>query len=149
MRKVLNGEETRFESNILSQLISIEKEDKTTLTFSYDPFGRLLVEKHLDTRGKNKKTLSTSRYFYLGYQEIGTLTETGNIETLKIPGLHGDDLAVTSIAFEIKGEIFVPLHDIAGNVVSLIDPQSRELIESYRYTAFGEETVYNITLMVK
>ncbi|WP_042282548.1 RHS repeat-associated core domain-containing protein [Candidatus Protochlamydia sp. R18] len=143
LRKVLNGEETRFESNILSQLISIEKEDKTTLSFSYDPFGRLLVEKHLDTRGKNKKTLSTSRYFYLGYQEIGTLTETGNIETLKIPGLHGDDLAVTSIAFEIKGEIFVPIHDIAGNVVSLIDPQSRELIENYRYTAFGEETVYN------
>ena len=52
LRKVLDGEETRFESNILSQLISIEKTDKTTLTFSYDPFGRLLVEKHLDVERK-------------------------------------------------------------------------------------------------
>lgn len=141
LKKVLDGEETRFESNILSQLISIERTDKTSLTFSYDPFGRLLVEKHLDT--KKKKTLSTSRYFYLGYQEIGTLTEAGNIETLKVPGLHGDELAITSIAFEIKGETFVPLHDIAGNVVSLIDPQSRQLVESYQYTAFGEETICN------
>lgn len=143
LRRVLEGEETQFESNILSQLISIEKADKTTLTFSYDPFGRLLVEKHLDVKGKNKKTLSTSRYFYLGYQEIGTLTETGNIETLKIPGLHGNELAMTSIAFEIKGETYVPLHDISGNVVSLIDPYTSELVESYQYTAFGKETVYN------
>ncbi|MBA2653427.1 MAG: RHS repeat-associated core domain-containing protein, partial [Tatlockia sp.] len=143
LKKVLDGEETRFESNMLSQLISIEKTDKTTLTFSYDPVGRLLVEKHLDTREKNKKTLSTSRYLYLGYQEIGTLTEAGNIETLKIPGLQGDELAITSIAFEIEGNVFVPLHDIAGNVVSLIDPHNRQTIESYQYSAFGEETIFN------
>lgn len=142
LNKVFNGEETRFESNILSQLISIKTVDKSTLEFSYDPFGRLLVEKQLDVQGKKKEVLSTSRYFYLGYQEIGTLTETGNIETLKIPGLHGDQLSVTSIAFEIKGETYVPLHDIAGNVVSLIDPQTCQPIESYQYTSFGEETVY-------
>ena len=62
---------------------------KRLSTFSYDPFGRLLVEKHLDVKGKNKKKLATSRYFYLGYQEIGTLSQTGTIESLKIPGLHG------------------------------------------------------------
>jgi YD repeat-containing protein len=48
LRKVLDGEETRFKSNILSQLTTIEKADQTALIFSYDPFGRLLVEKHLD-----------------------------------------------------------------------------------------------------
>ena len=127
LRKVIDGEETRFENNNLSQLMSIEKADKTTIAFSYDPFGRLLVEKHLDTKGKNSKTHSTSRYFYLGYQEIGTLTATGAIETLKIPGLQGDELAATSIAFEIKGRIYAPFHDIAGNVVSLIDPQKRPI----------------------
>ena len=58
--------------------------------------------------------------------------------------MHGNELAVTSIAFEIKGETYVPFHDIAGNVVSLIDPQSRQLVESYQYTAFGKETIYNL-----
>ena len=143
LRKVLDGEETRFESNILSQLTSIEKADQTALTFSYDPFGRLLVEKHLDVKGKNKKTLTTIRYLYLGYQEIGTLSQTGTIESLKIPGLHGDELSPTSIAFEIKGETYVPLHDIAGNVVRLIDPQNRQVIESYEYTAFGQVSIFN------
>jgi len=143
LRKVLDGDEIRFESNILSQVISIEKADQTALTFSYDPFGRLLVEKHVDMKSKNKKALTTLRYFYLDNQEIGTLSRAGNIETLKIPGLQGDELAVTSVAFEIKGDTYVPLHDIGGNVVSLIHPQSREIIESYQYTAFGEGTIYN------
>ena len=140
---MLDGEETRFESNILSQLTSIEKADQTALTFSYDPFGRLLVEKHLDVKGKNKKTLSTTRYLYLGYQEIGTLSSTGTIESLKIPGIHGDELSLKSIAFEIKGETYVPIHDIAGNVVRLIDPQNRQVIESYEYTAFGQVSIFN------
>lgn len=143
LRKVLDGEETRFESNLLSQLISIEKTDETVLAFSYDPFGRLLVEKQLNIREKNTKTLSTRRYLYLGYQEIGTLSSTGAIESLKIPGLHGDQLSLTSIAFEIQGEVYAPLHDIAGNVVRLIDPYNRQVIESYEYTAFGQVLIFN------
>lgn len=143
LRRVLDGEETRFESNLLAQLTAIEKVDKTALHFSYDPFGRLLVEKHLDLKGKRKKTLSTWRYFYIGYQEIGSLTQMGAIETLKVPGLKGEALSMTSVAFEIQGEAYVPLHDIAGNVVRLVDPQSREVVESYEYTAFGEERIYS------
>src|SRR5690606_35222169 len=119
---ILKDEQTRFESNTLSQLTSIEKTGKATINYSYDPFGRLLVEKHFDSKEKKIKKLSTSRYFYIGHQEIGTLTESGTIETLKIPGLHGEELALTSIAFEIKGETYVPIHDIKGNVVCLVDP---------------------------
>lgn len=142
LRKVLDGEETCFESNILSQLTTIEKTDQTAITFSYDPFGRLLVEKHL-IKGNNKKTLSTTRYFYVDYQEIGSLSSTGAIESLKIPGLNGDELSLKSVAFEIKGETCVPLHDIAGNVVRLIDPQNYQVIESYEYTAFGQVSIFN------
>ncbi len=143
LKKVLDGEETSFENNVLSQLTAIKKADQTAITFSYDPYGRVLVEKHLNTKGKNKKTLSTTRYLYLGYQEIGTISQKGVIETLKIPGLQGDELAPTCIAIEIKGEVYVPLHDVAGNVIKLIDPQSREIVESYEYTAFGEESIFN------
>ena len=139
LKKALDNEETHLESNILSQLISIEKTDQTLLTYSYDPFGRLLVEKHFDIKGKKKKTLSTSRYFYLGYQEIGTLAQEGVIETLKIPGLRGNEISPSSIAFEIKKEVYAPIHDIAGNVIYLIDPQSRGVLESYQYSAFGNE----------
>ena len=137
----MKGEETKLESNLLSQLVSIEKSDQTRLTFSYDPLGRLLVEKSQDL--KDKKSLSTLRYFYLGFQEIGTLSSKGTVDSLKVPGLEGDRIASTSIAFEIKGETYAPLHDIAGNVTKLIDPLSRDIIESYQYTAFGEEAIYD------
>ncbi len=141
LKKVLDGEETRFESNVLSQLTFIEKADQTTLNYSYDAFGRLSFEKHFDS--KNKKTLDTKRYLYLGYQEIGTLNSRGAIESLKIPGLHGDELSSKSVAFEINGETLVPLHDLAGNVVRLIDPQNREILETYEYTAFGQVSIFN------
>lgn len=143
LKKILDGEETRYESNILSQLVTIEKSHQPAVTFSYDALGRLLVEKQIDLKEKNKKTLSTTRYFYLGFQEIGTLTPKGMIETLKVPGLNGDALSCRSVVFEIKNQQYVPLHDDAGNVFKLINPQNREIIESYEYTAFGEETIYN------
>lgn len=133
LRKILDGEETHFENNSLSQLISLEKDGQKT-TFSYDPFGRLLVEKN-----KNKKT----RYLYLGSQEIGTLSPTGTIETLKVLGLNGDELAPKSIAFEINNTTYAPLHDLSGNVTHLIDPLNRQIVESYKYTAFGEEQEHN------
>jgi RHS repeat-associated protein len=143
LKKVLDGEETQFVNNALSQLISIEKADNTTLNFSYDPFGRILIEKHLDSKGNNRKTLSTTRYFYIGLLEIGTLTASGKIQALKIPGLQENELSMSGIAFEINGETYVPIHDIAGNVINLVEPQSGQLVESYQYGAFGEETIYN------
>lgn len=141
--KAIDEKETRFENNLLSQLITLEKPDKTAVTFSYDPFGRLLVQKHLNIKNKTKKTLSTSRYFYLGHQEIGSLTKNGEIETLKVPGLNGDRLAPASIAFELKGKTYLPVHDHFGHVISLIDPQNHKTVESYQYTAFGQEKIYN------
>lgn len=136
LAKRVEGEESRFEHNPLSQLVSMEKPDGTTLTFFYDPFGRLLIEDHLDRDGRR---LSRSRYLYLGHQEIGTLAEDGSIQTLKVPSLSG----LTSIAFEIDGKVYGPIHDVTGNVVALVDPATEEIVERYSYTAFGEETIYN------
>ena len=53
------------------------------------------------------------------------------------------ELSPKSVAFEIKGETYIPLHDIAGNVVRLIDPQNRQILESYEYTAFGQVSIFN------
>lgn len=140
LTKKVDGEESRFEHNPLSQLVSIQKPDETKLTFVYDPFGRLLIEDHFDRDGRR---LSRSRYLYLGHQEIGTLGEGGSIERVKIPGLSGEELALTSIAFEIKGRVYGPIHDVMGSVVALVDPATQEIVERYEYTAFGEETIYN------
>lgn len=136
-RKVLDGEETVLTHNILSQLISIQKSDRTALYFSYDPFGRRLVKKECDISGKYKKTLSLSRSFYFGNLQLGELDQQSQITKLRVPGFTGP-----SIAIELSGKAYAPLHDHAGNVIALLDPDTREIIESYTYSAFGRETIY-------
>jgi RHS repeat-associated protein len=140
LRKLFDGETTQYEHDILSQLISLKHSDQMECQFSYDPFGRLLYTQEIDN---NQNILSTTRYFYIGYQEIGSLSANNDIESLKIPGMQGGHIAQTSIAFELNGKPYVPLHDIRGNVVQLIDPHERTSVERYEYEAFGNETIYN------
>ena len=145
LRKVLDGEESHFQSNIMNQLLSVQKKKEDPATcFSYDPFGRMLVQKQIALKGRTKTTLSTTRYLYVGYQEIGSFTDPKHLETLKIPGLQGDTLAPTSVAFELKDQLYAPIHDVVGNVTHLLDPESKQEVESYAYTTFGEETIYNV-----
>ena len=143
LRKTLDGEETQCESNILSQLTAIEKPDHTYLTFSYDPFGRRVIKKIYDSKEKNKKTLSTTRSFYLGLHELGIFNEKGAIKKLRVPGISGNQISLKSIAIEIEDQTYAVLHDISGNVIALLDPASREIVESYTYSTFGTEKIYN------
>lgn len=145
LRKVLNGEETHFTSNALSQLLTVEKSDVST-TFSYDALGRPLIQRQVNP--STQETLSTTRYIYVDYQEIGTLSSVQKgplkkMQTLKVPGVQGSSLLPTSISFELNGHTYVPLHDTSGNVTHLVDPKSKQIVERYEHTAFGEETLYN------
>lgn len=139
-RKIQDGEETLFTHNILSQLVSIKKSDQTALYFSYDPFGRRLTKKQCDISGKYKKTLSFSRSFYLDNHELGELDKQGLIVKLRVPGLSSSS---QSVAIELSGTAYLPLHDHAGNVIALLDPDSREVVERYNYSAFGKEEIYS------
>lgn len=142
LRKVLDGEETHFTYNQLSQLTSLTQ-GQTAWTFAHDAYGRILVEKHLNIKNKYKKTLSTQRYFYIGYQEIGTLSAQGEIETLKIPGIEGSEISLQSIALELHGKTYVPLHDIAHNITHVLDSHNCQVVERYEYTAFGETAIFD------
>lgn len=143
LRKTLDVEETKFESNILSELIAIEQSDKTFLTFSYDPFGRRLVKKTHNSNEKNKKTLSITRSFYLGHHELGILDKKNNIKKLRISGISGETLSLKSIAIEINDQVYAVLHDISGNVCAILDPITKKIVESYTYSAFGNEKIFD------
>ena len=43
-----------------------------------------------------------------------------------------------AVLYEIKGKTYVPLHDIQGSVITLIDLATKKTIECCRYTAYGE-----------
>lgn len=135
-KKVDGATETFYVTNNLSQLISIQQPTVDLIKFDYDPFGRLIRKRR---EGKLKsKSETLARYFYFGNEEIGSLSTTNEIESLKIPGITGNGLSRLSIGFELNKQLYVPLHDIEGNVQSLIDPHRSETIEKYRYSVFGE-----------
>jgi RHS repeat-associated protein len=45
----------------------------------------------------------------------------------------------SSVALEINGSVYAPIHDISGNITTLI--YNKSLYEHYRYSAFGERKV--------
>ena len=44
---------------------------------------------------------------------------------------------------ELHGKIYAPLHDRQGHLVCLLDAKTGQPAETYRYSAFGEETILN------
>ena len=82
----------------------------------------------MESKGKKAKIC---RYFYLGQTELGCIDEKGNIVELKIPGNPNDPESSSCITIEIKKETYTPLYDIQGSIVCLIDPERRQMVESY------------------
>lgn len=134
-KKIQDGEETQFENNILGQLVNIQRSAGTSLQFSYDPFGRRLIQKN--AQGQVRRT------FYYNHQVLGFLNNKRTIDKLHVPGISGNTISLKSVAIEIQNQPYAPLHDISGNICALLDPEEGEIIESYSYTAFGIEKIYN------
>jgi RHS repeat-associated protein len=127
-----------YQTNRLNQIVSITDPDQNIAKFTYDPSGKRLT-KRIESKSKKAKIF---RFFYLGDTEIGSVDEKGVIVELKIPG-NPNNPEAPSIAIEIRKEIYVPLYDLQGNITCLLDPQRRKVVETYRYSVYGEEEIIN------
>jgi RHS repeat-associated protein len=127
-KEIINDEKTiLLKYDALDRLIEVQIGDDTTY-YKYDGFHRRLSKTQ---SGK------TTYFLYQGDNEIGILVN-GEIKELRILGLgKGAEIGAT-VAMEFNGSTYVPVHDPSGSVVSLLD-LSGDVLESYRYTAFGEE----------
>lgn len=135
--KTAHGKTWTYQSNPLNHIVSIQDADQSSVTFTYDLTGRRL-SKRMDFQGK-KRTL---RFFYIDDMEIGSLNEKGGIVELKIPSDPNHPEA-PAIAIEIKNNWYFPIYDLQGNVACLVDSSKRRVVESYRYSVYGEEEIIN------
>ena len=129
-----NGNLTKKESPNQTTLYTYDALNRLTkvndhTTYTYDSYHRRLTKNH---KGILEK------FLYHNQQEIGTITNE-KISQLRILGNEG-----VAIALELEQTIYVPLHDAANNVVTLLDLSSNP-IETYRYTAFGEQEIFGNT----
>ena len=113
-----------------NQLSSYKKNENDYVGYKYDVFHRCQQRQE-----KNK----TKRFFYIGATEIGALDKEGKIIELKVPESVGNERAFGAVAIELNGKQYLPISDLFGNIVSLIDPYTNQVVESYEYTAFGQK----------
>lgn len=122
----------------LDRLIAID-EDNTRIEFTYDPFHRRLSKTIL----VNGRQTSCIRYMWDGDNEIGTVDEQGRIQELRVLGEGLGAEIGSAVLYELNGKSYMPIHDHRGCVVVLVTPGTKQPIESYRYTAYGEELTDN------
>jgi hypothetical protein len=69
------------------------------------------------------------RYLWDGENEIGVVDESGVIQELRILGEGLGAEIGAAVLYEIKGKTYVPLHDVKGSIVTLIDLESKKPVE--------------------
>lgn len=130
-KKKFSKDTWEFSYNALGWMTRVKKNNEEK-QFLYDGLGRRIIQQQT----KDGRTVFEF-FLYFNEEEIGLLTSQGKIKQLKVPGLEN------SIAIELEKEVYAPLYDAQNNIICLVDPQSREVVESYEYSVFGEERVYN------
>ncbi len=126
----------------LDRLIEVNSGDQKT-SYRYDAFHRRMSKTHYRRLGDAWKQEHHERYFYQGDKELGAVDDEGNITQLRVMGIGYKGDIGAAVLMEIEGESYVPLHDYRGNVSVLLNAQSGVAVETYRYTAYGEETVFD------
>lgn len=143
VKKSQNNQALSYEYDALNRLLAL-KTDHVEILFTYDSRHRRLSKtvKKLGWYGSLEKVF-TEYYIYDAEKEIGALDESYSIKNLKILGLgKGGDIGA-SVAIQLKDALYIPMHDVFGNIVSLIDAKGGYVAESYRYSAFGESDIYS------
>ncbi len=137
--KCVNDQETHYVYDALNRLTSVQT-SSWKVSYFYDSFGRRLSCTH--HIGQNDwEPLKRICYLYQGQKEIGA-NRNGHLEQLRVLGTGKGAELGAAVAVEILGHVYAPIHDHRGNVCCLVESQSGQLAEAYRYTAYGEHTLF-------
>ena len=129
--KFLDGKTLSYDA--LDRLIAVD-EGLSRVVYTYDALDRRLVKKVY----KDQDLIEEIYYLFDGLMEIGSFDAAGRLKELRVLGKTPKAEIGSAVAFELKGEIYIPSHDLFGNVAVLYSP-SKNTLEHYNYTAFGEE----------
>src|SRR3989339_505335 len=124
----------------LDRLISVEDSSQKIL-YAYDSLHRRLSKKTYkkDEISGSLSLIGDLSYLYDDQNEIGTFDNfLDQIIELRVLGSTPHAEIGSAIALELYGKIYMPIHDLQGNIAALIFIQDGSL-EQFSYSAFGEE----------
>lgn len=134
-----SGDETTYDYDALNRLVSTTAGSVRT-TYGYDPFHRRITKTHWDKGDGVWRALKCERILFQGDNDIGTFNTLGKARSLRILGIAQGGAAEigAAVAVELSGKVYIPVHDLQGNVSCLIDKESGGAAATYRYSAYGE-----------
>lgn len=143
--QIVEGCFTTLAYDALNRLIHVQQDSGVRVAYVYDGFNRRIQKQQFSwDRAANEWVLEqTESYLYENMCEIGALNADGEIVQLRLLGNGLGAEIGAAVAIELRGEAYTPLHDSRGNVAALISHKSQAVVECYRYTAFGESSVYD------
>ncbi len=146
LTKKFHAQETHlYHYDALNRLIEYSKDQNHRIIYQYDAFNRRLAENLYSWQKDDNSWVLQDSYSYLydGLSEIGKINAQGQMVELRVLGEENRAEAGAAVAIEIKDQLFVPIHDIFGSVRCLINTGDQSVSEFYRYSSFGEMTIYD------
>jgi RHS repeat-associated protein len=136
-----------YSYDALGRLIAFEELAKHKITYEYDGFNRRIaaITYQWDTASNGWQSQGKKRFLYHGESEIGAVDDSGNFIELRVIGKgRGPGIGAT-VAIELAGKVYAPHHDYVGSIAAVVDTATEQVVESYLYTAFGEEEIYDVS----
>jgi RHS repeat-associated protein len=148
--KVSEGESFSFQYDALNRLTSVIIDEDLKIQYNYDPQSRR-TEKIIQeyTPSEQWEILEIKKFIYVDNNEIGEVNTHGEITTHRILGLSSGSEIGATVALEIDDTLYATINDYRGNITCLVNANTSEVTEFYRYTAFGEETIFSHDLSIK
>lgn len=128
----------KYTYDALNRLIEVEHHDHRVI-YRYDAQHRRLKQETFRYIGTEWKKQTTKRFLFQGNNEVGSYDENGTLLERRVLGSSRGAENGAAIVIELSGKVYAPLHDHNGNVISIVDADSGQEEECYRYSAFGEE----------
>lgn len=131
-----------YDYDALDRLIEVRLPTGISHRYTYDAFHRRLSKETLCWQSEGWISKKKQYFIYAGDNEIGSTEDNWQIKELRILGLGKGAEIGGSVAIEIFGHLFIPIHNLSGNIVQLINGRDGLFYETIRYTAFGEEKIW-------
>lgn len=127
----------------LDRLIRFEDSNGVAVEYVYDPFFRRSQEIHFEKSDHEWKQTTVYFYLYCGIDEIAKTDADGKLLELRVLDPNEECDTGSILLIELEGRLYRPLADSQGSIRGLVDVETGSLVESYRYTAFGQQRVYD------
>ena len=141
--EITNGDvHLTFFYDALDRLVAVERPNTVRLEYAYDTSHRRLGKKRYVWTDNAWQPSEEIFFIYFGNRDVGAVDEQNESIEFRVLGRGKGAELGASVGIEIDGGVLCPIHDHRGNITALVDTATRQVHETYRYSAFGEEQLF-------